>query len=274
LPPPPHGTINETFEGKPEWQRIKRFDVRWRTYQPVDSLPPRTWPFKEEKFMRLLRCLAAIDESLGEVLTTLEEIGEIDNTVVIFSSDNGYFMGEHGFWDKRIAYEHSIRIPLLMRYPPLIEGGSSIQHICLNIDMAPTILDLAGVSIPETMQGKSMAKLLEHGDALAWRESMLYQYYVDDAYPYAGPDMLAVKTERYKLVDNFLENDIDELYDLESDPGEMRNLIGLPELADTEKMLFAELERLKEEYAYNPDRDWWLRQVIPRRSEQGVKPKH
>ena len=123
------------------------------------------------------------------------------------------------------------------------------------------------------MQGASMVKLLQDGEDPSWRESMLYQYYVDDAYPYAGPDMLAVKTDRYKLVDNFLENDIDELYDLKADPGEMKNLIGLPDYADTEKRLFAELERLKKQYAYNPDRDWWLRQVVPGKKKPKAAPK-
>ena len=90
---------------------------------------------------------------------------------------------------------------------------------------------------------------------------MLFQYYVDDAYPYAGPDMLAVRTDKYKFVDCFLENDIDELYDLENDPGEMKNLIGKTEYAEVEKQLREEIERLKEQYNYNPDRDWWLTQV-------------
>ncbi len=269
LPPPPHGTSDETFLGKPEWQRIKAFDVRWKSYVPVDSLPPKGWPFKEEKFLSLLRCMAAIDESLGTILGTLEEIGELDDTVVIFSSDNGYFMGEHGYWDKRIAYENSMRIPLLVRYPPKVPAGRSISQICLNIDVAPTLLDLAGVPVPGQMQGESMVRLLETGKDPGWRKSMLYQYYVDDAYPYAGPDMVAVKTERYKLVDNFLEHDIDELYDLKEDPGEMNNLIDAGRMSDVRAELFAELERLKERYAYNPDRDWWLRQVVPKKKGAG-----
>jgi len=198
---------------------------------------------------------------LGKVLDELKEEGELENTVVIFSSDNGYFMGEHTYHDKRIAYEASMRIPMIIRYPRLIEQGSEVDALCMNVDLAPTILDMAGVKIPDYMQGKSMVNLMEQKDE-NWRDAVLFQYYVDDAYPYAGPDMLAVRTERYKLVDNFLEDDIDELYDMELDPGEMNNLILDPDYDELERELRERLNELKEEYNYNPDRDWWLRQVI------------
>nr|WP_320154011.1 sulfatase [uncultured Draconibacterium sp.] len=265
LPEPPHGMLNETFAGKPEWQRIKAADAKWKEYVPVDSLPIKKWPVKGDKFMRLLKTLKAVDESLGEVLATLEEIGELENTVIIYSSDNGYFMGEHGYWDKRIAYEASMRIPMLIRYPKLIQSETKIEELCLNVDLAPTILELAGVQKPEYMQGESMLDLLGQKKDTPWRETMLFQYYVDDAYPYAGPDMLAVRTDKYKLVDCFLENDIDELYDLENDPGEMNNLIGKTEYAEVEKQLREEIERLKLQYNYNRDRDWWLRQVAQKK---------
>lgn len=272
LPVPPYGMDKETFEGKPEWQRIKATAMMGREYKPVPSLPAKPWPFKEEKFMNLLRCISAIDESLGTVLATLDEIGELDNTVVILSSDNGYFMGEHGFWDKRIAYESSMKIPMIIRYPQLIKPGSSIPGICLNIDVAPTIMELASLPIPTQMQGESMVKLLRDGGAPAWRKSMLYQYYLDDEYPKAGPNMVAIKTERYKLVDNFRKGDIDELYDLEADPGEMTNLIANKEMESTKRALRTELEQLKVKYKYNPDRDWWLRQVVP--AKPGAKKKN
>ncbi|MBS2213111.1 sulfatase [Carboxylicivirga mesophila] len=268
LPEPPHGMLNETFAGKPEWQRIKAADAKWKGYVPVDSLPIKKWPVKGDKFMRLLKTLKAVDESLGKVLATLEELGELENTVIIYSSDNGYFMGEHGYWDKRIAYEASMRIPMLIRYPKLIQPELKINELCLNVDMAPTILELAGVEQPDYMQGESMVELLKHQKDDAWRQSMLFQYYVDDEYPYAGPDMLAVRTDKYKLVDCFLDHDIDELYDLENDPGEMNNLIGMPEYAEVEAQLRQEIERLKVQCNYNPDRDWWLRQVAPKKKKK------
>lgn len=261
LPYPPYNTHKETFEGKPEWQRIKAFDSKWKEYSPVDKLAEKPWGLKSDKYMRLLKTLAAVDESIGTVLETLEQTGELENTVVIFSSDNGYFMGEHTYWDKRIAYENSIRIPMIIRFPEKIKAGTQINEMCLNIDLAPTILELANIEKPAYMQGESMVKLFGNEEALEWRESILFEYYVDDAYPYAGPDMLAVKTDNYKLVDSFLENDIDELYDLQNDPGEMNNLINNPKFNEIEKELRAEIEILKKKYKYNPDRDWWLRKV-------------
>ena len=212
--------------------------------------------------MQLLRSLIAVDESLGKVIETLEKIGELDNTVIIYSSDNGYFMGEHTFRDKRLAYENSIRVPMIIRYPKLIKENSEINEQCLNIDLAPTILDLAGINVPKYMQGESMVSLISKNKDRKWRESILFEYYVDDAWPYAGPDQLAVRTNRYKLVDNFIENDIDELYDLINDPGEMNNLINDEEYEKVEKELRKESIRLQKKYKYNPDRDWWLKTQI------------
>jgi N-acetylglucosamine-6-sulfatase len=212
--------------------------------------------------MNLLRCLSSIDESLGRVLATLEEMGELDNTVIIYSSDNGYFMGEHTFLDKRLAYENSMRVPMLIRYPKLIKPNTIIKEQCLNIDMAPTILNLAGIDKPDYMQGESLLNLLKGEKEDNWRKSILFEYYLDTYWPYAGPNQIAVRTENHKLVDAFLENDIDELYDLKKDPGEMNNLINNPEYDKIEKDLRNEATKLKKQYKYNPKRDWWLKEVI------------
>ena len=266
LPTPPYDTHLENFAGKPEWQRIKAWDSQWKKYIPSDTIAPKDWPIKGYKFKKLLECLLAVDESLGRVLQTLDEMGELENTVIIYSSDNGYFMGEHGYWDKRIAYENSMRIPMMIRYPEMITKGKVINRTALNIDLAPTILELAGVEKPDYMQGESMVQLLEQDpNDVPWRDSFMFEYYVDDAYPYAGPDMLAIRSEKYKLIDAFLENDIDELYDLENDPGEMNNLIEDPEYDEVEAELRKELEELKVKYNYNPDRDWWLRTQVPKK---------
>jgi N-acetylglucosamine-6-sulfatase len=264
LPFPPYNTHLEDFAGKPEWQRIKTWDSKWKEYVPSPTVQPKPWPIKGDKFKKQLECLLAVDESLGRVLETLEKMGELDNTVIIYSSDNGYFMGEHGYWDKRIAYENSMKIPMLIRYPKLIKPGSKVEQIALNIDLAPTILELAGAQKPSYMQGESFVKLL-HPNAKVdqWRSSFMFEYYVDDEYPYAGPNMLALRSERYKLVDNFLENDIDELYDLQLDPGEMKNLINDPSYLSIQKEMRAELEKHKVKYKYIPDRDWWLRTQVP-----------
>lgn len=263
LPLPPYDTHKETFKGKPEWQRKKTFGFDWKNNLPIPSeLPEKDWPINYDRNMDLLRCLSAIDESLGKVLATLEEMGELENTVVIYSSDNGYFMGEHTFLDKRLAYENSMRVPMLIRYPKLIKKNTKIEKQCLNIDIAPTILDLAGIEKPSYMQGESMVNLLKGKNDNNWRKSILFEYYLDTYWPYAGPNQIAVRTERYKLVDAFLANDIDELYDLKKDPGEMNNLINDSGYDEIENDLREEATKLKAQYKYNFNRDWWLKQVM------------
>ena len=260
LPEPPYQTHKETFENKPEWQRRKTFGFKWNEDDEVPkTLKEKKWPINKFKNMQLLRSLIAVDESLGKVIETLEKIGELENTVVIYSSDNGYFMGEHTYKDKRLAYENSIRVPMIIRYPNLIQRNTTIDELCLNIDLAPTILELAGIKKPDYVQGKSMLNLIRGKKEKDWRKSILFEYYVDDAWPYAGPDQLAVRTNYFKLVDNFIEKDIDELYDLKNDPGEMTNLINVKKFDKVENELRKELIRLQKKYKYNPDRDWWLR---------------
>ena len=263
LPEPPYNTHRETFEGKPEWQRRKTFGFKWNNNDTIPkTLKEKKWPINKFKNMQLLRSLIAVDESLGKVIETLYQLGELDNTVIIYSSDNGYFMGEHTYKDKRLAYENSIRVPMIIRYPKLISQNSDVSEQCLNIDIAPTILDLAGIDKPDYMQGESMLNLISKGKDENWRKSILFEYYVDDAWPYAGPDQLAVRTNNFKLVDNFIDNDIDELYDLKNDPGEMINLINNEDYDKIEKELRNESKRLQKKYKYNPDRDWWLRTQI------------
>ena len=263
LPEPPHDTHKETFKGKPEWQRRKTFGFKWKKGDIIPAeLKEKKWPINKYKNMQLLRSLIAVDESLGKVIEALEKIGELENTVIIYSSDNGYFMGEHTFKDKRLAYENSIRVPMIIRYPRLIKENTEIDEQCLNIDLAPTILELAGIDKPNYMQGESMLDIITGKKNSKWRKSILFEYYVDDAWPYAGPDQLAVRTNQFKLVDNFLENDIDELYDLINDPGEMTNLINDEEYETIELELRNESKRLQKKYKYNPDRDWWLKTQI------------
>ena len=269
LPTPPYDTHKETFKGKPQWQRKKTFGFDWKNNLPIAlELPEKKWPINYNRNMNLLRCLAAIDESLGKVLATLEQMDELDNTVIIYSSDNGYFMGEHTFLDKRLAYENSMRVPMLIRYPKLIKPNTIIDEQCLNIDMAPTILNLAGIEKPDYMQGESMVNLLKGDTEDNWRKSILFEYYLDTYWPFAGPNQIAVRTESYKLVDTFLKNDIDELYDLKADPGEMTNLINNPKYAEIEANLRNEATKLKKQYRYNPERDWWLKEVIKSKQDQ------
>lgn len=256
LPLPPQGNGVETFEGKPEWQKYKK-----SFYRIWDRDPEWNPGFREPK--DILETLRAVDESIARVMEVLEAAGELENTVVIFSSDNGYFMGEHGFWDKRISYEECMRIPFIVRMPGKLHAGTTVEPMCLNIDLAPTLLQLAGADAPAHIQGKSLLPFLQGKRVRNWRNSFLFEYFVDDAYPYAGPTQFVVRTERYKLVDCQLPDDLDELYDLKADPGEMRNLIADPAYRRTVSELRTELERLRKETGFHPDRDFWLRQQLP-----------
>ncbi|MCD6350626.1 MAG: DUF4976 domain-containing protein, partial [Armatimonadetes bacterium] len=187
--------------------------------------------------------------SVGRMLQVLEELGQLDNTVVIYTSDNGYFVGEHRRGDKRLASEESIRIPLLMRYPRLIRAGSRPRQMALNIDLAPTILDLAGVEIPDGVQGRSLRPVLQ-GRANNWRRSWLYEYFREGWLP-GVPTMLAVRTERWKYITYPDIHDLDELYDLQADPHEMTNLALKPEYRDQLEVMKQELQRLRKETGYD-----------------------
>ncbi|MCL2649684.1 MAG: sulfatase [Candidatus Azobacteroides sp.] len=271
LPEPPNGTFKETFRNKPEWQRIRAMNT-WKQ-RPVkgvipSELPVRKWDPKEKKYFDILRALQSVDESIGKVMDYLESTGELDNTVIVFSSDNGYFMGDHTLIDKRIAYESSIRIPLIIRYPKMIQSKSTASEMCLSIDFAPTFLDLAGVQIPSSMQGESMKDILQGKKNPEWRKSFLYEYFLEDFYPKAGPGMVAVRTEQFKYVHSFVNGDSDELYDLIKDPGEMVNLVDNKKYTEQLMLLKKELATLQAKYQYNPDKDWWNKIIIPDRVDQ------
>lgn len=256
LPLPPNNNGVATYEGKPEWQKYKK------SYYKIWDKDPE-WNPKFQEPIDILETLLAVDESVGEIYATLEKMNQLDNTIFIFSSDNGYFMGEHGLWDKRISYEESMRIPMIIRYPEKIKAGSQLEKMCLNVDVAPTILELLGLKIPSYVQGKSMVPLFKNEKKVNWRKQFIFQYFVDDEYPYAGPTQVALRTDRYKLVDNNLENDIDELYDLKNDPGEMNNLIANSNYSKVLADLRKRMEQEKKNIQYNDDRDFWLHQQVP-----------
>ncbi len=172
----------------------------------------------------------------------------MDSTVIVFAGDNGFFHGEHRRGDKRLIYEESIRIPLLMRYPEMIKPGSRVSEMVLNIDLAPTLLDLAGVPVPNAIQGRSVRPLLQRRSA-PWRESFLYEYFREEWLP-GLPLMLGVRTRRSKYACYPDIDDIDELYDLENDPLELHNLSRDPSYANTVREMREELERLKKATAY------------------------
>ncbi|MGB7159602.1 MAG: sulfatase, partial [Tepidisphaeraceae bacterium] len=188
-----------------------------------------------------MRCLLSVDEGLGRILDALDERRIADDTIVIFTSDNGFFWGEHRLADKRAAYEESIRVPLLMRYPKLIKPGSKLPEMALNIDIAPTALQLAGAPIPKNVQGKSLVPLFE-GKLGLWRGAALFEYFQEQGFPRV-PSWQAVRNDRWKYIHYTDVPDADELYDLKNDPYEMKNLIADAGAAEQVKSLKAELER-------------------------------
>lgn len=186
------------------------------------------------------------DIDLGRVMDAMEKQGTLDDTAIIFSSDHGFFLGEWRLYDKRFMYEPSIRVPLTVWYPKLVRPGSSTGKMALDLDIAPTILELAGVGIPTQMQGKSLVPFLRGKDPANWRHAWLYEYY---EYPEAGHVLphRGIRTDRYKLIHFYLPPEEFELYDLQNDPHELRNLYPDPQYASLAKQLRAQLEELRKE---------------------------
>ncbi len=246
-------SFDDPLTSKPKWQRElavtggrQRAERRDR---PVEaSLEPATWdPESDVEKGRLNwhRTLAAVDESVGRVLETLRKTGAAENTVVIFTSDNGFFLGEHRRGDKRMAYEESMRIPLLIAGAGVTGKGRVVDELVLNIDVAPTIEELAGAAVPDTVQGRSLKPLLA-GQKPAWRESFLYEYFQEAWIP-GIPMMQGIRTRDFKYVRYPELDDIGELYDLKKDPREMHNLFEEPGSQAKLEEMKAELERLLKE---------------------------
>ncbi|MFO7621533.1 MAG: DUF4976 domain-containing protein, partial [Bacteroidales bacterium] len=193
-----------------------------------------------------LRCIKSVDDGVGELLDYLKEAGLDNNTIVIYTSDQGFYLGEHGWFDKRFMYEESFRTPLLMSYPKEIKAGTVIDKLVQNLDFAPTFLDYAGVPVPEEMQGESFRRLVS-GKTGKWRDAVYYTYY-----EYPSVHMVkrhyGVATERYKLMHFYYDIDEWEMYDLEKDPSEMKSVYNDPAYTDAQEMLHKKLEELRIKY--------------------------
>ncbi len=215
------------------------------------------WKF--QRYMRdYMKTVKSLDDNVGRVLDYLQEKGLLDNTLVVYTSDQGFYMGEHGWFDKRFMYEESMHTPLIMRLPAGFDRKGDIDELVQNIDYAPTFLELAGVPVPDDMHGISLLPLLKGEHPAHWRQSLYYHYY---EYPaeHSVKRHYGVRTNRYKLIHFY--NDIDEweLYDLQADPTEMNNLYGQTEYASVVEELRTELTMLQEQYndpvRFSPDRD-------------------
>ena len=204
-----------------------------------------TLRWKYQRYLKdYLRCVAAVDDQVGRILDHLEETGIADNTLVVYSSDQGFYLGEHGWFDKRWMYEPSLRAPLLMRWPGRIPPGTRITNLTQNIDLAPTFLEAAGASIPKDIQGESMVPLFR-GKNTDWRTSVYYQYHQKGSHGVATH--YGVRDERYKLI-YFDQLDEWELFDLENDPQEMTSLAHEPEHQPLRKKLESDLNTLRNYY--------------------------
>jgi arylsulfatase A-like enzyme len=206
----------------------------------------REW--KYQRYIKdYLRCVASVDDNVGRVLGYLDESGLAENTLVIYTSDQGFYLGDHGWFDKRFMYEESLRMPLLMRLPGAIRRGAVNRDIVLNLDFAPTFLELAGAPVPDDMQGESLRPILRDHTPDDWRTSMYYHYYEFPAV-HMVKRHYGIRTRRYKLIHFYNDIDAWELYDLQSDPHELRNLYGQPAYAKLTARLKAELDRLRAQY--------------------------
>lgn len=206
--------------------------------------------WKYQQYMRdYLATVLSVDEGIGRVLECLEKEGELDNTIVVYTSDQGFFLGEHGWFDKRFMYEECQRMPLIVRYPKAIKAGSVSSALCMNVDFAPTFLDFAGVEIPSDIQGKSLKRVLENGGKTPedWRKAVYYHYY---EYPaeHSVKRHYGIRTDDFKLIHFY--NDIDqwEMYDMKNDPKEMCNVFDSEEYASTRESLLELLRDVQKQY--------------------------
>ena len=246
-------TFNDTYLGKSAaaTEATMRID-RDLTERDVKVKPPegltgdalKKW--KYQRYMRdYLACVASIDDNIGRTLEYLAKNGLADNTIVIYTSDQGFFLGDHNWFDKRFMYEESIKMPFLVRWPGKVKAGTVQDGMILNVDFAPTLLDAAGAVVPADMQGRSFLPLLQSERPRDWRTSMYYRYYHYPMHHKVQPHF-GVRTEKHKLI-YFNKIDEWELYDLEKDPKEMHNLYKDPAQVETIKKLKEEMYRLKKE---------------------------
>lgn len=204
-----------------------------------------------DRFVRAyLSTLLSVDESVGRIYAALRDSGQLDNTILVFTSDNGFVLGEHGRVDKRTMYEESIRVPLLVRYPPLVRAGSTVKPMVLSLDLAPSLIELCGAEPLRDIQGRSWKSLVA-GKGGRWRDSFLYEYNYEKQFPYT-PNVRGVRTDEWKLIryphgDGQPDRFKAELYHLKDDPYEMRNLIDDPRHAAQRAKLERELDRLSRE---------------------------
>jgi len=201
--------------------------------------------WKYQRYIKdYLRCVASVDDNVGRLLDYLDGAGLADNTLVIYSSDQGFYLGEHGWYDKRWMYEESFRMPFVARWPAAIKPGTRTRALAQNIDFCPTFLEAAGIDVPQEVQGKSLMPLFR-GHARNWRKSLYYHYY--EKGEHNVPRHQGVRSDRYKLI-HYYDSDTWELFDLEQDPQELKSIYDDPAAGEIRRQMHAELKRLRKLY--------------------------
>ncbi len=249
------GTFWDDYTMRASPARDARMRIEYMPdYHPSKELTGRQrkqWNY--QKFMeRFLGTLKALDDNVGRLLDYLDKSGLADNTIVAMTSDHGFFMGDHGWFDKRFMYEPAIRVPWMIRYPGVVKPGSKSDAMNLNIDNAPTILDLAGLEVPADMQGKSLVPIIKGQNPANWRDSFYYHYY-EFAPPHWVEPHYGVRTERYKIIYYYTVNQW-ELFDLAKDPDEMESLFDWngykvhPEYEKVAEDMVQKLKQLRKEF--------------------------
>ena len=227
-------------------------DAFRRDFQQLSDSQLMRWRY--QRYMQdYLGCIASIDDGVGRLLEYLEANGLAENTIVVYTSDQGFYLGEHGWFDKRFMYEESFRTPLLIRYPKEIKPGTKIDALVQNLDFAPTFLDYAGATIPTAMQGQSFRNLVA-GRSNDWRDAVYYTYY---EYPaiHMVKRHYGIRTDRYKLIHFYYDIDEWELYDLQEDPKEMQNVYDDPAYKEIRDMMHKRLATIRTQYGDSDEND-------------------
>jgi N-acetylglucosamine-6-sulfatase len=232
----------ENYASQPRWVRERRYGIHGVDHMETGRFDGDPVPSFPDLFRRYSEAVFTIDENVGRVLQHLEKSGAAANTVIVYMGDNGFALGEHGFYDKRDAYETSIRVPLVAWAPGRIKSGTVVTQLVQNIDVAPTFLEAAGVPQPPQtpkMDGASFWPLLQ-GRRVPWRDRILYEYHWEWNFP-ATPTLFALRTERWKYIYHHGVWDLDALYDLQTDPIERHNLIQVPAFREQAESLRTQL---------------------------------
>jgi arylsulfatase A-like enzyme len=257
---PEPATFNDDYATRSDAARRQRMSIeRDLTREDLKQEPPKGLSaaelkhWKYERYIKdYLRCIASVDDNVGRLLEYLSSHGLTDNTIVIYTSDQGFFLGDHGWFDKRWMYEEALRMPLIVRYPGHIAPGSLCDRLVQNVDFAPTMLDFAGATPAPSMQGVSARPLLEGRVPEDWRESVYYHYYEEGSEHHVAAHC-GVRTARYKLLRFYSEVQAWEFYDLEKDPHELKNVYDDPSYSDTVAELKEQLRRYQTEYGDSLD---------------------